>query len=143
MPFFEAGKEGPQNHFNVRPGMLFLRLVIVSRVRYVAQRAFSVLVVVLLLGASYSDAAKLSTRETPQLGSPDFDALPLKRSRQNHLLVRAYINGRPAWLGVDSGAPFSAIAVHRKAHFRVTGIAGNPNLPTKVQVNGALNNLGI
>src|SRR5258705_13932147 len=34
-----------------------------------------------------------------------FEALPLVRSRQNHLLLRAFINGRPAWLTVDSGAP--------------------------------------
>src|SRR5204863_10171633 len=27
-----------------------------------------------------------------------FEALPLVRSRQNHLLVRAFINGKAAWL---------------------------------------------
>ena len=111
--------------------------------RYFARRVFSLLVPALFLGAPCADAARVSTLQSPQLQSSDFDALPLKRSRQNHLLVRAYINGKPAWLGVDSGAPFSAIALHRRAHFRVTGVAGNPNLPSKVQVNGGSNNLGI
>jgi len=41
--------------------------------------------------------------------APQFEALPLVRSRQNHLLLRAFINGRPAWLTVDSGAPVSAM----------------------------------
>src|SRR4029077_10486088 len=43
--------------------------------------------------------------------STQFEALPLVRSRQNHLLVRAFINGKAAWLTVDSGAPVSAIAL--------------------------------
>src|SRR4029453_15039660 len=45
--------------------------------------------------------------------APQFEALPLVRSRQNHLLLRAFINGKPAWLTVDSGAPVSAIALNR------------------------------
>src|SRR5258708_35919004 len=48
--------------------------------------------------------------------APQFEALPLVRSRQNHLLLRAYINGRPAWLTVDSGAPVSAIALNRRQY---------------------------
>jgi predicted aspartyl protease len=117
--------------------------VISLRVRYWAQRAFATVVTALLLAAPFPDAARVSAREARQLASSQFDALPLTRSRQNHLLVRAYINGRPAWLGVDSGAPVSAIALHRRAHFRVTGIGGNPSLPSKVQINGAFNNVGI
>jgi len=46
-----------------------------------------------------------------------FEALPLVRSRQNHLLLRAFINGKPAWLTVDSGAPVSAIALNRRNIF--------------------------
>src|SRR5262249_21338559 len=51
-----------------------------------------------------------------------FEALPLVRSRQNHLLLRAFINGRPAWLTVDSGAPVSAIALNRREYFRLKPI---------------------
>jgi predicted aspartyl protease len=72
-----------------------------------------------------------------------FEALPLMRSRQNHLLVRAFINGKPAWLGVDSGAPVSAIEVHRREYFRLTPIAAKSNLPAQVQINGAFSNVAI
>ena len=57
-------------------------------------------VVLRLAGAVAAQAAAPS--------DPRFEALPLTRSQQNHLLVRAYINGKPALLGVDSGAPVSA-----------------------------------
>ena len=67
-----------------------------------------------LLGATQK--APISAQLPPQ-----FEALPLVRSRQNHLLVRAYINGKPAWLCVDSGAPVSAIALDRRSHFGLTG----------------------
>ena len=76
-------------------------------------------------------------------GSPRFEALPLLRSEQNHLLVKAYINGKPALLGVDSGAPISAIALKRRSHFRLTGIPGSSTLPARLQINGAFNNVAI
>lgn len=58
-------------------------------------------------------------------------------------MVRAFINGRPAWLTVDSGAPVSAIALHRRDHFRLTPITAKSNLPARVQINGAFNNVAI
>jgi predicted aspartyl protease len=93
------------------------------------------LVLVIQLGAA-SQAAL--TRATTQ-----FEALPLVRSRQNHLLVRAFINGRPAWLTVDSGAPVSAIALNRREHFRLKPITAESSLPARVQINGAFNNVAI
>jgi predicted aspartyl protease len=72
-----------------------------------------------------------------------FEALPLVRSRQNHLLVRAFINGRPAWLTVDSGAPVSAIALNRREYFRLKPITAQSSLPARVQINGAFNNVVI
>ncbi len=72
-----------------------------------------------------------------------FEALPLIRSRQNHLLVRASINGREAWLGVDSGAPVSAIAVSRRQHFKLTDIPTSSNLPARLQINGAFNSVAV
>jgi len=93
------------------------------------------LVLVIQLGAA-SQAAL--TRATTQ-----FEALPLVRSQQNHLLVRAFINGRPAWLTVDSGAPVSAIALNRREHFRLKPITAESSLPARVQINGAFNNVAI
>jgi predicted aspartyl protease len=75
--------------------------------------------------------------------SNQFEALPLVRSRQNHLLVRAFINGRPAWLTVDSGAPVSAIALNRREYFRLKPITAKSSLPARVQINGAFNNVAI
>jgi predicted aspartyl protease len=93
------------------------------------------LVLVIQLGAA-SQAAL--TRASTQ-----FEALPLVRSRQNHLLVRAFINGRPAWLTVDSGAPVSAIALNRREYFRLKPITAKSSLPARVQINGAFNNVAI
>jgi predicted aspartyl protease len=75
--------------------------------------------------------------------STQFEALPLVRSRQNHLLVRAFINGRPAWLTVDSGAPVSAIALNRREYFRLKPITSESSLPARVQINGAFNKVAI
>src|ERR1041385_803132 len=75
--------------------------------------------------------------------TPRFEAVPLMRSRQNHLLVRAFINGRPAWLTVDSGAPVSAIALNRRKYFRLKPITAESKLPARVQINGAFNNVAI
>src|SRR3989440_11514782 len=93
------------------------------------------LVLVIQLGAA-SQAAL--TR-----GASQFEALPLVRSRQNHLLVRGFINGRPAWLTVDSGAPVSAIALNRREYFRLKPITAQSSLPARVQINGAFNNVAI
>jgi predicted aspartyl protease len=68
-----------------------------------------------------------------------FEALPLVRSKQNHLIVRAFINGKPALLGVDTGAPFSAIAINRRKHYGLVPIAG----PSRLTVNGAVSSVGI
>src|SRR6059036_4148124 len=72
-----------------------------------------------------------------------FEALPLVRSRQNHLLVRDFINGKAAWLTVDSGAPVSAIALNRREYFRLKPITAESSLPTRVQINGAFNNVAM
>src|SRR5438045_8948103 len=72
-----------------------------------------------------------------------FVALPLVRSRQNHLMVRAFINGREAWLTIDSGAPVSAIAVNRRNYFRLKSITAKSNLTSRVQINGAFNNVAL
>ncbi|MEY2538416.1 MAG: hypothetical protein QOG67_2156 [Verrucomicrobiota bacterium] len=73
----------------------------------------------------------------------EFEALPLLRSRQNHLLVRAFINGKQAWLGVDSGAPVTAIASNRREYFRLTNLPTASKLPARLQINGAFNSVSI
>jgi predicted aspartyl protease len=84
---------------------------------------------------------------TPQVAyaraDTHFEALRLVRSRQNHLMVRAFINGREAWLTIDSGAPVSAIALNRSNYFRLKPTAAKSNLPARIQINGAFNNVAI
>src|SRR5260370_266597 len=73
----------------------------------------------------------------------ELEALPLVRSRQNHLLVRPFINGKAAWLTIDTGAPVSAIALHRRDYFRLKPTTAESKLPARVQINGAFNNVAI
>jgi predicted aspartyl protease len=80
-------------------------------------------------------------RVTYARADANFVALPLVRSRQSHLMVRAFINGKEAWLTIDSGAPVSAIALNRRDYFRLKPITAKSNLPSRVQINGAFNNV--
>jgi len=110
--------------------------------RCFSPQTFSILLIGLFALAEICPAAQRDPR-VPKSSAPRFEALPLTRSRQNHLLVRAFINGKPALLGVDSGAPISAIALKRRAHFGLTGIPGSSTLPARLQINGAFNNVAI
>ncbi len=107
-------------------------------------RCGCLLVAALVCSASVWAAASVAAAEKPRVAKgAQFEALPLVRSRQNHLLVRATINGKEAWLGVDSGAPVSAISLNRRQHFKLTGIPTASNLPARLQINGAFNNVAI
>ena len=76
-------------------------------------------------------------------GALQYEALPLVRSNQNHLLVRAEINGKSALLGVDTGAPVSAIALNRREHFGLSPITGKSEIPARLSINGAFNSVAI
>lgn len=97
----------------------------------------------LLTLAAPAQGARRAPRAQPVRETIQFQALPLERSRQNHLLVRAFINGKPALLGVDSGAPVSAIAIHRRAHFGMTPAPANAKIPTRLRINGTYNSVAI
>ena len=96
--------------------------------------------VAILLCVAPASGARRSDRPPSNL---EYQALSLERSRQNHLLVRAFINGRPALLGVDSGAPVSAIAIQRRQHFALKPLPGGSKLPMRLNINGAYNNVAI
>ncbi len=98
---------------------------------------------VLLAALIVSVPALVVARPRPASGNLQYEALPLRRSAQNHLLVRAYINGKPALLGVDSGAPVSAISIQRREHFGLRPLPGGSKLPLRVNINGAFNRLAI
>jgi predicted aspartyl protease len=105
------------------------------------QTALSILLVSLIAGGV--GLAARHPGERVQTFAPRFEALPLLRSRQNHLLVHAYINNESAWLCVDSGAPISAIALHRRKHFHLTGTTAGSEIPTRLRINGAFDNVAI
>lgn len=65
------------------------------------------------------------------------------RSRQNHLLVRAFINDKPALLIVDTGSPGTVINSKRRQYFGLSAAPANLKWPRQVQVNGAFNSLVI
>jgi predicted aspartyl protease len=75
--------------------------------------------------------------------APQYEALPLTRSSQNHLLVRAEINGKPAVLLVDTGAPLSAVAIDRAAHFGMNPVSAKSKIPSRLNINGAFNAMSI
>jgi hypothetical protein len=58
-------------------------------------------------------------------------------------MVRVRINGKPALLGVDTGAPVSAIAINRRKHFGLKPILGASTIPPKLQINGVFNSVSI
>ncbi|HVF73216.1 MAG TPA: aspartyl protease family protein [Chthoniobacterales bacterium] len=76
-------------------------------------------------------------------GALQYEALPLIRSPQNHLLVRAEINGKPALLGVDTGAPVSAVALSRRAYYGLSPVGPKSNIPARLSINGAFNSVAI
>jgi predicted aspartyl protease len=100
-----------------------------------------VALLILALGPSALAAQKRAFRSNTATAprSIQFEALPLERSRQNHLLVRAFINGKPALLGVDTGAPVSAIAITRLKHFGMTPVRADSEIPRRLQIIGAFN----
>jgi predicted aspartyl protease len=107
--------------------------------RVSAGKLWVALTAVALCASPASDAGRL---ERPR-SNLQYEALPLERSRQNHLLVRAFINGKPALLGVDSGAPVSAIATQRRQHFGLEPLPGTSKLPLRLNINGAFNKVAI
>ena len=106
-----------------------------------ARIALSILLCAVVAASDLSGATR-SREAGSRAPAPQFEALPLTRSKQNHLLVHAFINGKSAWLGVDTGAPVSAIALNRRQHFGLTAVTGS-TLPARLQINGAFNNVAI
>jgi predicted aspartyl protease len=92
---------------------------------------------------AFSAIAAPTSRQPSIAGALQYEALPLTRSAQNHLLVHAEINGKPALLGVDSGAPVSAIALNRRAYFGMAPVSGKTSIPSRLSINGAFNPVAI
>ena len=108
-----------------------------SASRFLLPKQLSIFVV-----AAFVAAEILSAAPKPK-SHLQFEALPLIRSAQNHLLVRARVNGQSAVLLVDSGAPATLIDSRRRSDFKLAGVGNNPELPTSVLINGVADKLAI
>ena len=99
-----------------------------------------------LLGALVVGLPALALARAPapaQPEMPQYEALPLERSSQNRLLVRAEINGKPAVLLVDTGAPLSVVAIDRATHFGMDPVSAKSKIPSRLNVNGAFNSISL
>lgn len=105
-----------------------------------AQISLSILCAFVALGASSFGESREPVRGQA-VADARFEALPLMRTKQNHLLVRAFINDKPALLIVDTGSPGTVIASKRCGYFHVGNVPRNSDLPARVQVNGSYNRL--
>jgi len=128
-----------RNCFHVNGTMLISRPVTSSSQQRWCRAFLSISCAALVLVAELAAMPQISYARA----DAHFVALPLVRSRQNHLMLRAFINGKPAWLTIDTGAPVSAIALNRRNYFGLKPIAAKSNLPARVQINGGFNNVAI
>ena len=115
-----------------------------SRNGWEGRKIWLVVFAILLVAAEGVEAkSKPAPRPGSTRSAPKLEALPLVRSRQNHLIVRAFINNKPALLMVDTGSPGTIIASRRRQHFQLTGASPDLNLPKQILVNGVFNNIAI
>jgi predicted aspartyl protease len=103
------------------------------------RRNLSALLAVIIAGVPLVTFARVSSR----VEAPLYEALPLLRSSQNHLLVRVEINGKPAMLLVDTGAPLSAVAIDRATHFKMDPVSARSRIPSRLNINGAFNAMSV
>jgi predicted aspartyl protease len=97
----------------------------------------------LLVALVVSLPALALAKPPPRVEAPQYEALPLERSSQNHLLVRAEINGKQAVLLVDTGAPLSAVAIDRATYFGMDPVSAKSRIPSRLNINGAFNSMSI
>ena len=119
--------------------MLFSGPVFTDIPRFFYRKNFTALLVALVFG----NPAFLLARPPVAAQTVQYEALPLERSSQNHLLVRAEINGKPAILLVDTGAPLSAVAIDRAAYFGMNPVNAKSKIPSRLNINGAFNSMSI
>jgi predicted aspartyl protease len=97
-----------------------------------------------LLAVIVASVPLLAFARSPGRTQPTlYEALPLVRSSQNHLLVRVEINGKAAMLLVDTGAPLSAVAIDRATHFKMDPVSAKSRIPSRLNINGAFNSMSV
>jgi predicted aspartyl protease len=140
IPLFRIlAANGGIKRFRPHEARAILRRVFTGLPFFSSRKNVAALLVALVVGIpALALARPRAPAETLQ-----YEALPLERSSQNHLLVRAEINGKPAVLLVDTGAPLSAVAIDRAAHFRMEPVGAKSKIPSRLNINGAFNSMSI
>ena len=131
--------EGGIKRFHPCDARAILRPVFTDFPPFISRKNLAALLVTLVVGLPALTLARPPARGE----APQYEALPLERSSQNHLLVRAEINGKPAVLLVDSGAPLSAVAIDRATHFGMNPVSAKSKIPSRLNINGAFNAMSI
>jgi len=114
-----------------------------ARVKFRVSRSVSRTTLSILAFASVLGGNVLGAPSKTKDFADRFEALPLARSWQNQLLVHARVNGKPAVLMVDSGAPATLISTKRQADFRLGEVVGKSDLPSSVILNGVADRLAM
>jgi predicted aspartyl protease len=138
-PFRIPAAERGIKRFRPRDARAILRPVFTGIPLFFWRKNVAALLVALVAGLPTLAIA----RSRAPVEAPQYEALPLERSSQNHLLVRAEINGKPAVLLVDTGAPLSAVAIDRASHFRMDPVSAKSKIPSRLNINGAFNSMSI
>jgi predicted aspartyl protease len=139
LPFTKPNTLETRNDFHVNGTVVISRPVTRSTHRRLCRKLLPISLAAAVLVAELAAIPQVTYARS----ETRFEAIPLVRSRQNHLMVRAFINGREAWLTIDSGAPVSAIASNRRNYFRLAPVTAKSNLPARIQINGAFTNVAI
>ena len=138
-PFRIPAAERGIKRFRPRDARAIVRPVFTGIPLFFSRKNVAALLVTLV--ASLPAVALARSRAPAE--APQYEALPLERSSQNHLLVHAEINGKPAVLLVDTGAPLSAVAIDRASHFRMDPVSAKSKIPSRLNINGAFNSMSI
>jgi predicted aspartyl protease len=130
---------GGIKRFRPRDARAILRRVFTGIALLLSRKNLTALLVALVAGIPLPALARAPVRAE----ALQYDALPLERSSQNHLLVRAEINGKPAVLLVDTGSPLSVVASDRASHFKMDPVSARSKIPARLNINGAFNSMSI
>jgi len=98
----------------------------------------------LLLGHPGLAHARHDPASLQAILGPDYRSIHLLRGSQNHLLVLSHLNGVFALLGVDTGAPVTAINAGSQKLFKVESVPANRlGLPSSIRMGGEPIGIGI
>lgn len=104
-----------------------------SRLRYLVSTLLLLLLLLLPARSLRADRAEVVSSQI----DPEVAAVPLLRGSQGQLLLRGQINGRDAFLYVDTGAPVTCVDESKARRFEFPALQWSDKTPITVNANGA------